>query len=317
MIGLIYSIFHTVLQIISAIWLVGWIGIFLQHFLTHRSINVPIVILVAPAISVMMRFLKRELLFRQLTHQLIKEPSNDKVKHYTKVVKKMRHSSGSPGFWANIREAYFKVASQEDIDYDLKIELFNALKIMGTIGISYPRKSQRVRKQETEESIREAGEEGERQVRHALDWLDKKRFKVYSDIRLAYQGKSQQFDTVIVGDKAVFNLETKNLTGDLTIHEDGNWYRVHGETKTGTENVNFQVKRHNKVLSSVLQDKVPIVDLIVWANIASVLEGIENSPTKIIKVDQLVDYVESYDEGRSLSPDEVNFAKESIENNKG
>lgn len=66
------------------------------------------------------------------------------------------------------------------------------------------------------------------------------------------------------------------------------------DKKIGTENVNFQVRRQNKVLSNLLEDRIPIIDLIVWTNVESILEGLEYSQTKIIKIYQLVAYVEEY-----------------------
>lgn len=306
---------YKLFEVISAIWLIGWIGLGVMVAIAQRDSSVFYIVLPGLFGTGLLGVITKELRFRKLTKEIRSEPSSDNIKEYIRVTKKMKGISEPPSFWSGIIKTYMAAITPDHIDFDLKVELFETLKMIGTRGIPYPRQSNQVINQNREERIKEAGEEGERQVAHALDWLDKSRFKVYSDIRLPYQGRSQQFDTVIVGDKAVFNIETKNLSGDLTIDQEGNWYRVNGETKTGTDNVNFQVKRHNKVLSGVLEDKVPIVDLIVWANIASVLEGTENSPTKIIKVDQLVDYIEEYNEGRSLSPEEISLAKRLIEEN--
>ena len=159
-------------------------------------------------------------------------------------------------------------------------ELCELLQKKGVSGIYY---TKRFSKEEQEERIRQAGEKGEKDVAHALEWLDKNRFKVFTDVRLPYAGKSQQFDTIIVGDKALFNIETKNFIGNLTIDEEGNWYRTVGGSKIGTENVNFQVRRHNKVLNNILEGELPIVDLIVWSNVESIIEGAQYSSTRIIK----------------------------------
>jgi hypothetical protein len=159
-------------------------------------------------------------------------------------------------------------------------------------------------REEQEEKIKKAGEEGEKQVAYALGWLDKDRFKTFNNIRLAAGGESQEFDSVVVGEYAIFNIETKNYVGDLEIDSDGNWYRITHGGKRGMQNPVFQVQRHNKVLNDLLQGKYPIVDLIVWANIESVIYGIENSLVKLVKVDQLVHFIDNYKGDRRLSKDE-------------
>lgn len=257
---------------------------------------------------------KHHLKLLNLGKSLRRKVSNTKVKEYVTYLEKRKSVRGSPNTWGSLRETYRQVCSNEDIDYDLKVQLYEALNVKGTRGIVYPRKSKGHYNENVEEKIRQAGEEGERQVEHALDWLDSSRFKVFSDIRLPFGGKSQQFDTIIVGDNGVFNIETKNFVGDLYIDEEGNWYRIIGDKKSGTENVNFQVIRHNKVLGNLLEDRIPIIDLIVWTNVESILEGIEYSPTRIIKTDQLVGFIEGYDQEKKLSEKEINFAIEAIEN---
>lgn len=258
---------------------------------------------------------KHHLKLLKLGKSLRRKVSNIKVKEYVTYLEKRKSVRGSPNTWGSLRETYRQVSSNEDIDYDLKVQLYEALNVKGTRGIVYPKKPKGYHNEEVEEKIRKAGQEGERQVGHALDWLDSSRFKVFNDIRLPFGNKSQQFDTIIVGDNGVFNIETKNFIGDLYIDEEGNWYRSVRDKKTGTENVNFQVRRHNKVLRNLLEDKISIIDLIVWTNVESVLEGLEYSPTKVIKIDQLVDYVEKYKTDEDLSEEDVKLATYKIKNN--
>ncbi len=258
---------------------------------------------------------KHHLKLLKLGKSLRRKVSNTRVKEYITYLEKRKSVRGSPNTWGSLRETYRQVCLNEDIDYDLKVQLYEALNVKGTRGIASPRKPKRNYNENVEEKIRQAGEEGEKQVGHALDWLDSNRFKIFSDIRLPFGGKSQQFDTIIVGDNGAFNIETKNFVGDFLIDEEGNWYRIIGDKKNGTENVNFQVRRHNKVLSNLLEDRIPIIDLIVWTNVESILEGLEYSTTKIIKIDQLVDYVEEYKSDEKLSEEDVKLATDKIKNN--
>ena len=125
--------------------------------------------------------------------------------------------------------------------------------------------------------------------------------------------EAQEFDSIVIGDKAVFNIETKNYIGDLVIDEQGNWYRLVNGHKFGTENPIFQVKRHNRVLNNILGGGVPIVDLVVWSNLESIIEGAHYSPVKVIKLDQLTYFIESFNEGRNLTREEINLIIKRIE----
>ncbi len=183
------------------------------------------------------------------------------------------------------------------------------LRKKGTSGVHPPRQNNNAY---SEEKIRKAGQEGEKQVGYALKWLDKKRFKVFNNVKLSDGGEPQEFDSIVVGDRAIFNIETKNYIGDLTIDIEGNWYRIVNSQKIGTENPVFQIQRHHKVLDNILEGKLPIVDLVIWANVESIIEGALNSPVKIIKVDQLTYFIENYKEGRELSKEERDLAVNKI-----
>lgn len=242
--------------------------------------------------------------YKKLIKALASKPTNENVKKYTDFLRKITVNN-HPSSWNALRQTYNGVKDLESIDYDLRLQLCEVLKKKGTSGIHPPRQ---YNYQDKEERIRQAGREGEKQVAYALKWLDKKRFKVFNNIKLSAGGESQEFDSIVVGDRAVFNIETKNYIGNLTIDQDGNWYRIVNGHKTGTENPIFQVKRHHKVLDDLLEGRLPIVDLLVWTNIESVIEGAHNSSVKIIKVDQLTYFIESYNKGSSISKKEIDFA---------
>ena len=244
----------------------------------------------------------------KLSKEMKVNPSNENVKAFTDVLRKAPINN-HPSTWTFLRETYFSVKDVEKVDYEIRLELCEVLKKKGTSGVYPPRQNHN---QVKEEKIRQAGEDGEKQVAYALKWLDKKRFKVFGNLRLSDGGEPQEFDNIVVGDKAIFNIETKNYVGDLTIDEEGNWYRIVNGRKTGTENPIFQVKRHNTVLDNILESKLPIVDLVVWANVESVIEGASNSPVKVIKVDQLTYFIENFNEGKDLLKEEIDFAVKKI-----
>lgn len=231
-----------------------------------------------------------------------RNPSNENVQAFMAQVRRTIIRN-HPNSWNALRQAYYAVKDADSVDYDLKVKLCEVLQKKGVSGVHPPK--QRL---QSEEKIKQAGQEGEKKVAYALKWLDRGRFKVFSNIKLSDGGEPQEFDSIVIGDKAVFNIEIKNYIGDLTIDPQGNWYRVVNGHKSGMENPVFQVKRHHKVLHNILDGRIPIVDLIVWANIESVIEGAQHSLIKVIKVDQLTYFIENYREGRNLSKEETAFA---------
>jgi len=240
---------------------------------------------------------------------VMRNPSNETVQAFMAQVKRTPINN-HPRSLNALRQAYYAVKDAEHVDFELRLKICEVLQKKGVNGVHPPRPHHPLL---NEERIRQAGEEGEKKVAYALKWLDRNRFKVFSNIRLSDGGETQEFDSIVIGDKAIFNIEIKNYTGNLTIDQEGNWYRVVNGHKTGMENPIFQVNRHHKVLQNILEGRIPIVDLVVWANVESVIEGAQYSPVKVIKVDQLTYFIESYNGGRSLSKEETVFAASRIQ----
>lgn len=239
---------------------------------------------------------------------VMRNPSNETVQAFMAQVRRtLIHNH--PNSWNALRQTYYAIKDSENVDFELRVKLCEVLQKKGVNGVHPPRQHYL----QNEEKIKQAGQEGEKKVACALKWLDRNRFKVFSNIKLSDGGETQEFDCIVIGDKAVFNIEIKNYAGNLTIDQEGNWYRVVNGHKSGMENPIFQVKRHHKVLNNILESRIPIVDLIVWANIESVIEGTQYSLAKVIKVDQLTYFIEHFNEGRSLSKDETAFAVSKIQ----
>lgn len=272
-----------------------------------------IILVIGLVITWVLSKARLEAKFARLSRFLRKKPSNNNVKDYIDTIDK-KSLTNHPVAWAQLREMYNRVIRHDHIDYQLKVELFEILRLKGTNGVYPPRKPEHLYRAEQERKRQEAGEKGEEDVAYALKWLNKNKYKIFNNIKLSAGGEPQEFDTIVVGDKAIFNIETKNFIGNLEIDEEGNWYRINGDEVIGTENVNFQVRRHHKVLDQVLENRLPIVDLIVWTNIKSIIRGAQNSSAKILKVDQLEEFIEEYNPGSTLSQEEIKFAIESIKN---
>ena len=84
---------------------------------------------------------------------------------------------------------------------------------------------------------KESGNKGEQKVDYALKWLDKSYIQIEkkSNDRVGnkcifiknsnFIDEKQEYDHLIVSNKGIFNIETKNYTGKLVIDQYGNWIR--------------------------------------------------------------------------------------------
>jgi|GEM_PF-394235 len=155
--------------------------------------------------------------------------------------------------------------------------------------------------QSNEEKARESGKEGEANVRYHLKWLDG--YKVLNNVRLPNPLEPQEFDHIVIGPNGVFHLETKNYGGEygakIIINKEGDWSISQNGYSRGIENPLFQVRRHEKVLKEFLgkefpQMNIPIKEIVVLSNEKTILEGQENSPITVLKVERLNDFIMGY-----------------------
>lgn len=150
-----------------------------------------------------------------------------------------------------------------------------------------------------EKAIKEAGIAGEKEVDYALKWLDK-RFKVFDKenrkIELKneiFSDESQEIDHIIVCNYGVIIIETKHLAGTIIIDEAGNWSRIKNGQHSGLKNPLQQVRRHEKLIKSIIPKGIPVISYICISNDKAVLQGVENSKIPVVKVDSLVEKIEN------------------------
>ena len=153
---------------------------------------------------------------------------------------------------------------------------------------------------ENEDAIREAGEKGENEVSYALKWLDN--YVIFDKFNnkgnaiklenLQYIDETQEYDHILVGNNGIILIETKAYSGKIVIDASGNWTREkNGEIK-GIKNPLQQVRRHEKLLKSIIPDGIEVLSIICIAKDSAIIEGGANSVVPIVKCDQLVEYIE-------------------------
>lgn len=152
------------------------------------------------------------------------------------------------------------------------------------------------------------GRVGEEAVDYVLKWLP----DLYLVIKKDCQGKygdnviilendsfvdeSQEFDHLVIGPQGIFNIETKNYTGKLSIDQNGNWYRLKkGEAEwVAEENPAQQLFRHHVLLQSIVGDDVPIINVICMAHPNLMISDQGNSLIPVVKKDLLADFIVNY-----------------------
>ncbi|SEC00447.1 NERD domain-containing protein [Paenibacillus sp. GP183] len=127
------------------------------------------------------------------------------------------------------------------------------------------------------------------------------------DVRLEYGDYVAQLDFVVISNKFACILETKKLSGNISIDSDGNFVRTmknkYGKDyKEGIYSPVTQNKRHVDILRHVLSkelkiNNMPILSLVVMANPKTIIKKYK-CPAEIdrciIKYDQLKSTLEKY-----------------------
>lgn len=141
------------------------------------------------------------------------------------------------------------------------------------------------------------GEEGEKSVHHYLKSLNTDKFIPLHSLVL-FDPKNprynQEFDSLVIGRTAIFNIETKAYGGHIKIASNGTWTREKGNNVERIDSPAIQSKRHRSLLENIVGTSKNLVDLIVIANDKTTISGIENSPVKILKVEALPHFIETF-----------------------
>lgn len=162
--------------------------------------------------------------------------------------------------------------------------------------------------------IEQAGWEGEQMTNYELEWLP----KTFVSMRKFPQhlllsnpqfrrGERQEYDHLLVSPWGVFSIETKNMSGAVTIRPDGQWTRVRQGRMEGIPAPTSQAERHELLLESFLPRSVPVHSIICLANRNVTIEGAQNARCTVLRWDTLRAYLEDYaaSHRRKLTPAQV------------
>lgn len=147
------------------------------------------------------------------------------------------------------------------------------------------------------------------EVLYALKWLDKE-YHLLSEKAVKiknpdFSDEPQEYDHIVIGPTGIILIETKAYSGKIVIDENGNWRRnKYKDEWVGEVNPLQQVRRHEKVISSIVKD-IPIRSYVCLANENVIIDGIENSPLKIVKADLLVESIENITVEKKLTENQI------------
>ncbi|GFI61441.1 hypothetical protein IMSAG049_00600 [Clostridiales bacterium] len=192
---------------------------------------------------------------------------------------------------------------------------------------STPEKAEMLKRRAEYLENKKKGQPGEEKVDYALKWLDKsyklvpkKNSKKYDQKSIViynpeFIDESQEYDHIVIGKQGIFVIETKNYAGKLIVDKNGNWIRVRkdGEQR-GEKNPIQQVRQHEKLLKSLLDDDTPIINIICMAHPEVIIEGVENCDVPIVRSDLLTEFIEKYEpKGKALSEEKMEECLKRIE----
>ncbi len=157
------------------------------------------------------------------------------------------------------------------------------------------------------------GKFGEALVKIALGKDEAGKKHVINNVTVAVDGKSSQIDHVVVYDRGIVCVETKNYSGRIYGEADQQqWTQVlaYGKTKNKIYNPVKQNWTHVKRLETLLNNDIPIYSLVVFAQ----------SNTKYIKANNVVGlwgvrrWLNTIGKPATLSSEQIDAAAKEIQN---
>jgi hypothetical protein len=148
-------------------------------------------------------------------------------------------------------------------------------------------------------NIIEKGQKCESDIRYALSYLDRKKFKVFANvfvhgINAEGEPEDQEHDVIVVCNDMVFDIEAKSVSGDmLTICPDGQWEVKAGYKNYAVPNPLAQVERHKYNLEYRLAKLgTPVIEIVATNNTRLLIKDeYAHLPYILLKSDMLAAYI--------------------------
>ncbi len=135
-----------------------------------------------------------------------------------------------------------------------------------------------------------------KRINNILNMLNQDKYRVFNQVKLYYQGKPSNFDNIIVSNNVVFNLIISHYNATLNINDSANVIINRDGNKEGVVFLKqLDLAEKEWVLKQILNsNQIPIVNVIVLANKKAIVENQDKYLVKIVKFDNLLTFIKSY-----------------------
>lgn len=183
-------------------------------------------------------------------------------------------------------------------------ELENKVKVLKDLNERFP-SNKKIAK---ELKIAEYGLKGEKEIEYCLKNANIGMY-VLHDINLVVDDYKAQIDYIVITPSKCYLIECKNMIGEITIDETGQFVRKYNDIETAIESPLRQSQRHREILQKIINsNKKGILDLffsrekfeeyfdsiVVFANNSAII-NMKNAPDeikeKVIRSDELVNHI--------------------------
>jgi hypothetical protein len=229
-----------------------------------------------------------------LIKAIYRYPNDEKVMGFVRIVRRIRFPQGMFE-WNQLRNLFDVVNASKDVKLRTKEELYRELSRLGVhLGNRQPHDPE-------DESIKAAGEAGERDTAHQLQFLPAG-YKVFNGIYLTAGGQTQEFDHIVIGENGIFHIDSKNFAGELRFTENG--FEQNG---VPAPDPTSQLHRHEFVIRALLREigiDTDVVGIICFTNERANLIG--QSPDFVtLKLSRLLSFIKGYEAKSPISSDDV------------
>ena len=157
-------------------------------------------------------------------------------------------------------------------------------------------------------NIIEKGQKCENDVKYALSYLDRRKFRVMMNVHIHGinefgELEDQEHDAIVVSNDKIWDIEAKSISGDiLTIFPDGQWEVKSGYKTYAIPNPSAQVLRHKSGMLYRIQKLNISIEEIVCTNNTRLLikDGYGKLPFHVTKTDILMQHI--IDSANSVEP---------------
>jgi hypothetical protein len=143
--------------------------------------------------------------------------------------------------------------------------------------------------------IFDKGRFGEKYIAKLLTKLNNSQFEVINDFQIYRTKKECQIDHIIISSNAIYSIEVKNYSGEITGHEFSRYWSINYKRRNyPVYSPVFQNAMHVKHLKMILKLNIPIYSVVVFMDQICFRKLITVN-TPVIRANMLLRYINNFD----------------------